>query len=107
MFTSFSKNIALWLGIGFILTACAGESPYIYKAEEFNRSDPNFAKAITDRSTVEICYNKRSTTPDLLLLMATDECRRFGKRAVFLKHQTLECSISAPAQAVFSCVTPK
>ncbi len=99
-----SKKTVLLIGIGMLLTACAIEPPYIYNAEEFNRDNPNFAKEITDRASVEICYNKRSATPKLLLQMATDECRRFGKKAVFEQQKMLECSVSAPAQAVFSCV---
>jgi hypothetical protein len=100
------KNTIVLVGIGLILTACTDQTPYIHNAAEFDRENPNFAKKLKDRETVEICYVKRATTPKLLLQMATDECRRFGKRAVFREHKTLACSISAPAQAVFDCIGP-
>ncbi|MBT4937859.1 MAG: hypothetical protein HON14_01920 [Rhodospirillaceae bacterium] len=88
------------------LTACSRQEPYIFKAEEFNRNSNNFAKELEDRTTVEICYNKRHTSPKILSQIATDECRRFGKRAHFSNSKTLECSISAPAMAQFWCLGP-
>jgi hypothetical protein len=89
------------------LTACSEVEPYIYKAGEFNRNNPFFAKEPMDISSVNICYNKSSTTPNILLQMATDECTRFGKQAVFVKHETLACTILAPAQAQFACIIKK
>ena len=106
MMTLLLKNVGFFLGIGLVLASCAAEPPYIFEADEFNREKAGFAKEITDRSIVEICYNKRSTTPKLLTQMAVDECRRFGKKAVFKEHKTLSCSVSAPAQAVFLCIGP-
>jgi len=107
MNTFYLNKLMILLGLMVIvLTACSRQDPYIYKADEFNRNNANFAKELKDRTTVEICYNKRYTTPKLLLQMATDECRRFGKRALFSKSKTLECSVSAPAQAVFWCLAP-
>ena len=93
--------------LGLMLVSCVGEAPYIYKAQEFNRNNPYFAKDIKDRSTVEICYNKQTTTPKVLNQMATDECRRFGKKALFVRHRTLECSVAAPAMAEYSCSVTK
>lgn len=100
------KNVLFALVSVLILSACTTEPPYIYKADEFNRNAANFAKEPKDRTSVEICYNKRSSTPKLLLQMAADECRRYGKRALFNKNENLECTISSPAQAVFWCLAP-
>ena len=101
------NKLAISLGLVIVLlTACSRQEPYIYKADEFNRNNVNFAKELKDRTTVEICYNKRHTSPKILLQMATDECRRFGKRAHFNISKTLECSISAPAMAQFWCLAP-
>ncbi len=86
----------------FLVAACAQE-PFIYDANEFNRDHVDFAKEPTDRTSVEICYNRRSTTPQALLKMAADECGRFGKRAVFERHDYLECPLMAPARAHFRC----
>tara|TARA_B100000315_G_scaffold92339_1_gene85064 strand:- start:127 stop:618 length:492 start_codon:yes stop_codon:yes gene_type:complete len=88
------------------LAACSNFEPYIYNANEFNREHHSFGKEPKDRSTVEICYNKRSTTPQILKQMAADECRRFGRRAHFYENINLICSVSAPAQAVFWCLCP-
>ena len=101
------NKLTLLLGVSVVaLTACSRQEPYIFKAGEFDRNNVNFAKELKDRTTVEICYNKRHTSPRILLQMATDECRRFGKRAHFRQSKTLECSISAPAMAKFWCLAP-
>jgi hypothetical protein len=89
-----------------LFSACANVEPYIYNPDEYNRESPNFSKEIIDRSEVIICYNKSSTTPEILIQMATDECGRFGKVANFIKHDHFICSISSPAQAIFQCSCP-
>jgi len=89
-----------------LFSACANVEPYIYNANEYNRESPNFSKEIIDRSEVIICYNKNSTTPEILIKIATDECGRFGKVADFIKHKHFVCSISSPAQAIFKCSCP-
>jgi len=107
MYTFSLNKLVILFGIMVVaLTACSRQEPYIFKADEFNRDNKNFAKELKDRSTVEICYNKRYTSPKILLQIATDECRRFGKQAHFSKSKTLECSISAPAMSQFWCLAP-
>jgi len=106
MFSRISKNSVFTIASALWLAACTNIEPYIYNANEFNRESPSFAKELEDRSTVEICYNKRSTTPQILKQMATDECRRFGKRAHYYENKNLICSVSAPAQAMFWCLCP-
>ena len=101
------NKIILSLVSLFLLSACTTPEPYIFNAGEFNRDSPNFAKEIKDRSEVMLCYNKGSTTPEILFQIATDECARFGRIAYFLGHQNLVCSISSPAQAVFECLCPE
>ena len=90
----------------FWLCACSNQEPYIFNADEFNRNSPNFAKELKNRSKLEICYDKWSTTPAILAQMAKDECGRFGKVAHFIKSEYLGCSISSPAQAVYWCLCP-
>ena len=101
------RLILLFLFAGLILAGCVGEAPYIYKVDEFDRNNPNFAKEIKDRSTVEICYHKQMTTPEVLIQMAKDECQRFGKKALFVRHRELQCSVAAPAMAEFICSATK
>ena len=96
----FLPLLVLWL------SACTDSGPYIFKADEFDRTSPNFAKELKDRSGVEICYNKWSTTPKIVTQMAQDECSRFGKEAHFVLNRKLVCSIGTPAQAVYWCLCP-
>ena len=88
------------------LSACTDAEPYIFNADEFNRESPNFGIEIKDRLKVEICYNKRSTTPEILTQMAKDECGHFGKVAYFVSSRDLTCSIGSPAKAVYWCLCP-
>jgi hypothetical protein len=106
MITMLSKKLSLLLLAGSILAACTSEAPYIYNPNEFNREKKGFAKEIKDRAQVQICYNKRSTSPKMLQQMAIDECRRFGKQAIFKQQKNLVCSISAPAQIIYKCFDP-
>jgi hypothetical protein len=101
-----SKKLSFLLFVGSILAACTSEAPYIFETDEFNREKKGFAQELKDRNQVSICYNKRSTSPRVLQQMAVDECRRFGKQAIFLRQETLACSISAPAQIVYKCFDP-
>ena len=96
----FLSLLVLWL------SACTGSGPYIFKADEFDRNSRYFSKEPEDRSGVKICYNKWSTTPEIVTQMARDECSRFGKEAHFVANRNLECSIGAPAQAVYRCLCP-
>jgi hypothetical protein len=96
----FLPMLMLWL------TACVDAGPYIFKDDEFNRASPEFAMELKDRSVVEICYNKWSTTPKIVTQIAKDECRRFGKVAYFVLNQNLTCSVGSPAKAVYWCLCP-
>jgi len=90
----------------FWLPSCTDTGPYIFNVGEFNRRSPDFGVELKDRSTVEICYNKRSATPEILTQMAKDECGRFGKVAHFVSNRNLSCSIGSPAKAVYWCMCP-
>ena len=105
MCTNISNKVFLSLLV-FSLSACIDAGPYIYKADEFNRRSADFGVELKDRSKVEICYNKWSTTPEILTQMAKDECGHFGKLARFVSNQDLACSISLPAKAVYWCLCP-
>ncbi len=93
--------------IALALSACTNQAPYIHNPNEFNRESADFAKEITDRDSVMICYAKSSTTVQDLLAMAQAECGKFGKEARFQKHDFLQCPLTTPARAIFSCSKPK
>lgn len=105
MVSKFNCKLAMTVGALLFLAACARE-PYIYNAQEFNRDDPNFAKKLTDRQSVEICYTKQTTTPEALLNLAGLACGEFGKKAVIRSQDMLTCPILTPSRATFSCVAP-
>ena len=88
------------------LSACTDAGPYIFNADEFNRASTGFGLELKDRSKVEICYNKKSTTPKIVTQMAKDECGRFGKVAHFVSNGDLTCSIGSPAKAIYWCLCP-
>ena len=98
--------IGLFLA-AWVLSACSNEAPYIHNPDEFNRESANFAKELEDRDNLSICYNKRSTTVQDLLAMAQAECGKFGKEAVFDKHDFLQCPLTTPARAKFLCLKPE
>lgn len=88
-----------------VLAACSREA-YVFVPDEFNRDRPGFGQELTDRSSVQICYNNRTITPEALLSMAAKECGRFGKQAVFSRNELLVCPLLTPARAHFQCVLP-
>ncbi|MDP6173950.1 MAG: hypothetical protein QGF09_07290, partial [Rhodospirillales bacterium] len=98
------KFSAILLVSAFFLGACGGPDPYIFDKDEFNRKSANFGRELKDRSLVQVCYNSQSTTPQFMLQMANVECAKFGKRAVFRDQDLLECPLTTPARANFSCV---
>ncbi len=87
-----------------ILGGCGNTPPYIFKDDEFDREDPDFAKEPKDRSSVYICYSKRGTTPADVRKMAEAECARYDKVAVFESQDILYCPLMTPARAKFACV---
>ena len=96
--------IFIFLGVSFTITGCGNREAYIYNPEEFNRERADFGRELTDRAEVSICYHKGSTTPQMLIQMAENECRRFDKKPKFKNNQLLMCSISTPALISFDCI---
>ena len=103
---NFLKKTIFPLVLVFYLSACTKVEPYILNDSEFNRNSPSFSAQLKDRSNVEICYNKRSTRPEIIIQIATDECRRFGKVAFFGRSKNLVCSLNAPSLATYACLCP-
>ncbi len=90
-----------------VLAGCAGSTvPYEYKAGEFDRSLPNFAKEATDITSVTICYGTRGTTPEEIRDMAQTECAQFEKTARFTEQNYQTCPLLTPVAAYFECVKP-
>ena len=101
---SSSKTLPVIFVVIFLLSACSRATPYVFKEGEFNRNSPTFNKTPDDISKVQICYNKGSTTPAVVLEMARNECGLYGKRANFQKQDVLHCPIVTPVMATFLCL---
>lgn len=98
------NSLPLCLGFALLAGGCAWTDPYVYDTQEFNRDAAEFGKELEDRTTVSICYNKRTTTPQQVLELAQNECGRFQKVAFFNGQDRLECPLFTPALAKFFCV---
>lgn len=99
-------RVVLCLAFVLALGACGETRPYIYKKNEFNREAKNFNKAPVDRDSVAICYNKLSTTPEIVFEMANTECGNYGKRARLTHQDFGDCPMATPVEAHFACDRP-
>ena len=89
-----------------LLIACglgACQQPFVYEASEFNRNSANFGRPLQDRTSVDICYATRTTTPQDLLATAEAECGKFNKSARYIYSDVLVCPMTTPLRAHFSC----
>ena len=98
--------LVLAIGVISVTLGCSHLEPYVFKAGEFDRDSPEFAKEPTDIDTVTICYNKYGTTPQELLEMAQNTCGAFSKVARFDHQDRLNCPLLTPVGANFECVKP-
>ncbi|MBK8209868.1 MAG: hypothetical protein IPK78_07645 [Rhodospirillales bacterium] len=83
---------------------CGGTDAFVFKKNEFNRSDANFNKPLADRDDVTICFNGIGTSDRRVALMAEEECGRFGKQAQPEGESFGECPLLVPVAARFLCL---
>ena len=88
------------------LGGCADPEPYIYRSGEFDRGSVDFNRGPTDVANVDICYNRRVTTPAALQEMARAECAKYGKVARYTRGSVLTCPMLLPLGAHFDCIRP-
>lgn len=96
----------LLLVLAVCLAGCGTAEPYYYKADEFNRNLPTFAREPADITEVGVCYAKSSTTAETVRDMAVSRCAAFGKQAVFRGQDVLNCPMRTPVRAMYDCVAP-
>jgi len=99
------KNIFSMLiltGIGVAVASCSSP-PYVYKAAEFNRAGKDFGRPVTKISSVTVCYNQYSATPQQVSQLAIDECAAFNKKPIFLSQSYGTCPLATPIAAVYYC----
>ena len=83
-----------------LLNGCASPLlPFVLEAGEYQ---PDLRSA-TKIATVEVCYNRWTTTPEAVKQLAKDVCVRKGKYAEFAKHRILQCTALLPMNAIFEC----
>ena len=96
--STFATSLLMWAG-------CSAPA-YVLNEGEFDRELATFGKGIEDRSDVTICYSKRGTTPAEIGRLAGDECRRFGRTAIFKEQTYQTCPLMTPIAAEFFCLAP-
>lgn len=80
--------------------------PYIFYAGEYDRTRSNFGQMPKTITEVRICYRRDKATPAQIGEMARDECARFGKTAIFVGNDYLNCPLLVPAEAFYRCLGP-
>lgn len=58
-------------------------------------------------SVVAICYNSRSTTPQVVWEMAESECAKTDRVPRYDREDVLACSVANPTRIYFRCVRPQ
>ena len=69
----------LLTAVVFFCVACEAPPAYVYIEGEFDRGSVNFLKGVTTRDLVKICYHKNSTTPQQVMALALNECKKLSK----------------------------
>lgn len=91
--------LALFLGFG-LLSGCASE-PFIDGRREAGSTRP-IGPSTPNR--VAICYNSRTTTPEVIRQLAESECAKTDRIPRFDGQDMLECSWDNPTRVFFRCV---
>ncbi len=100
------KLAALVVFLFGALGGCADLDAYVYRSGEFDRGASGFGRDPTDATKVDICYNRRVTTPAELQEMAWAECAKFDKVARYTRGSILTCPMLLPLGAHFDCIRP-
>ena len=112
-----SRILFACLSVAVLTAACSGpggqqysqanQNAYVYHADEFNRASPTFAREPEEIDSVTICYNKYGTKPVIIANMATEECKKFNKKAEFVRQSLSVCPLFTPVAAIYDCVGGK
>lgn len=101
-----SKKIALnaWITAVFLATTalagCASE-PFVD-----GRREAGSTRTVgrSSASVVAICYNSRSTTPQVVWQMAESECAKTDRIPKYDREEVMSCSVANPTRIIFRCV---
>lgn len=98
-----AKTCALVLMLGG-LTACDLPGPHVYDPDRFDRESPTYGQDPADILEVTICYNASSTRAKAVADLASEQCGRFRKTAVFVSQAIDHCPLFNPISANYICV---
>ena len=83
-----------------LLAGCeASLSPIIHEIRESRPED----RLNSTSTTIEVCYNRLTTTPDMVTQLANEACVKRGGQAKFVRHIMLQCTLVVPVSAIFEC----
>lgn len=99
-------SIGLIFGLLTILAACDGNR--VFEPQKYNRDNGNYGKVITNRDGLVVCTTTagregKKIADDL----ATKECAKFGKRALYKNYSVATCPLSTPSSWHYSCEAPQ
>lgn len=98
-------SIALIWGLLAILTACDGNR--IFEPQKYNRDSGNYGKVITNRGDLVVCTTKAGNTGKQIADdLATKECAKFGKRAVYKNYSVATCPLTTASSWHYNCQSP-
>ena len=97
------QRAALWTASLILLVSCESSlAPYVHHVNPNTRMGWHSEATFT---SVEVCYNRSTTTPEAVRHLAEDVCIKEGEgaQAVFADGRKLQCSLSRPVSAIFVC----
>ena len=97
------QGAAMWAASLFLLVSCESSlAPYVHHVNPNTRTG---WQSETTFTSVEVCYNRLTTTPEAVRHLAEDVCIKEGEgaQAVFADDRKLQCSLSRPVSAIFLC----
>jgi hypothetical protein len=91
---------AMWAAPLILLTGCGSSLPPFVQTIGAYKPNLNSEKTIT---TIEVCYNKLTSTPEAVKQLAENACIEEGTQAVFHDQRILQCPLLYPVSAIFQC----
>ena len=92
----------IYVKVLILISACS-TSPYVHRADQYNRSSDDFGRTITDISQVVICYNTFNSTPDEIVKSYKEEpIFDFDERVEMLESCKYVDRVILPAE---NCIT--
>lgn len=96
------------------ITACSAPEPFVLRSYEFDRENkyfpvgpkPEHFEAGIEKTGIlnaTVCYAGKDVDPAKIWALAREECARFHAVPTFGQHSLVECPLTTPRAAVFTC----